>query len=190
MRAAILELNTLCKGNFDKKFEAFNTLFGDEFEKEKFRRKIRDFTAFVKKKSFCKGEKRKLYINKFGIEAWNSLTTETSIHQPKCMSCISQPDLFMDPTKKRSKRNKHNSNPRKTPDKATPELKKSSRRAIKQMNNVINQNGQAWENTYDTPFVDVLRKNRELNLTPRKGKLVKSRENMYLQKKVYFINVT
>ena len=187
MRAAILELNTLCCGDFNWKFSAFVEIFGNVFPKEKFRRKVNDFTAFVRKKSFCKNEKRKEFIKKYGREKWSSLTTdEQAKHEPTCLHCAAEPDLFTDPTRCRSKRNKQNS--KRTPKKTTPTLKKpSSRYAIQGMNREVNAKSKEWEEKYDTSFVEVLRKNRKLNVTPRKSKIVKAKENIFLQKKVSFI---
>lgn len=184
MRASILELNKLCCGDFDRKYTKFCEQFGYIFKKEKFRRKVSDFTAFVKNKSYCKADKRKIYITKYGMDAWGSLSAdERDKHQATCHHCVAEPKLFADPTSKRNKQN-----PKKTPVKSTPLLKKSSsRRAIQRMNREVNETSKRWEENYDSSFVEVLRKNRTLNVTPRKSKLAKMREKRYLQKKVYII---
>ena len=181
MRACVLELNVLCHGKSEKKFEQFREMFGEVFDKNTFKRKSDDLTAFVKKMSFCKGEKRTKYLKTFGIESWSSLPSKEE-HTLKCKVCVPVPHLFKEPTKKRSKKNKHNI---KTPLKVTPDMKKkTSRRDIQRMNMDINNNGELWEKDFDTPFVEVLRKNRKLNLTPRKSRKAKARERDFVQKRV------
>ena len=86
---------------------AFSLKKTEVFDKNTFKRKSDDLTAFVKKMSFCKGEKRTKYLKTFGIESWSSLPSKEE-HTLKCKVCVPVPHLFKEPTKKRSKKNKHN----------------------------------------------------------------------------------
>ena len=179
MRACILDINVYLSKDFNSKFRLFDELFPNIFTKEIFRCKLKDFTGFVKRKAACIGDKRKLYIEKYGREQWASLDAEDKKkHSKNCTICKPERNLFTEPKGFRTKKNK-----KQTPVKCTPN--KTSRRDVVKMNEVDTETGRNWDRYNNSlKFVDVLRKNKTLNLTPRKSKSTKKKEKRHVQKKV------
>ena len=185
MRAVLLEVNVVLSGDFNSKYGLFCDLFPGTLEKEKFRRKLVDFTAYVRKKAACIGEKRERYIEKYGQDSWSLLSDEDKqLHTPICSCCEPDINLFIEPKGFRTKYRR--TNKQNTPaTECTPPLKKSNRRVVTEMNAAVSEAAQKWDMEYDCTFVDVLRKNKQLNLTPRKTKVEKQKEKRCLHRKVF-----
>ena len=145
MRGAMLELNGLFSRDFAGKFENFSNYFPEQLTKETFRRRLEDLTKFVKTKSACVGDSRKLYVKKYGIEAWNNLSSEEKReHSLKCKFCL--PDtLFREPTGFRTKKNTNKKLI--TPVKKTP-LKRATREQMKTFSDQVVSTGMVCVDRY------------------------------------------
>ena len=182
-RAVMLELNGVFSRDFDGKFEHYCKNFPGELTKKTFRWKLEELMKFVKAKSACVGDIRKLYTKKYGIEAWHSLLAEEKgKHSLKCTLCQPEP-LFREPKGFRSKKN----NKKKTPVKRTP-LKRVHEQ-MKIFSDQVVSCGKDWEDATGVSYVEAIRKNRTLNLTPRKSKSAKERNKRMIQKKVTILVV-
>ena len=182
VRALFLEINVEFSGNFEQKFEKFTETFPNALEKEPFRRKLKDLTAYVKAKAACVGESRKSYLKLFGHDAWSSLSkSEQDLHSVTCDNCTTSV-FFKEPL---GHRNKYK---RKRPptEECTPP-KKATRAEVLDINNKLTEVGRRWEKKYDGTFVDFIRKNKVLNMTPRKTKVQKQRKKRKFLRKVSLI---